>query len=158
MHGLTSFGLAVLLVSGALLAALFLAKLSARLAVPSGAVFLLVAAAASALFPSLVVRVETVERIATVALIVILFQGGSSIGLRRFRPAALPTASLGLLGTSACAWLLAAFARAVFGLGWLTSGPLGAAVALAPAVMFSVLGDREIHGLDDPRGASVRTS
>ncbi len=147
MHGLTSFGLAVLLVSGALLAALFLAKLSARLAVPSGAVFLLVAAAASALFPSLVVRVETVERIATVALIVILFQGGSSIGLRRFRPSAIPIASLGVLGTFACAGLIAAFAHVAFGLGWLTSGLLGAAVAPTdPAVMFSVLGDIEIQG------------
>ena len=147
MHGLTSFGLAVLVVSGALLAALFLAKLSARLAVPSGAVFLVVAAVASALFPSLVVRVETVERIATVALIVILFQGGSSIGLRRFRPAAIPIASLGVLGTFACAGLIAAFAHVAFGLGWLTSGLLGAAVAPTdPAVMFSVLGDIEIQG------------
>ena len=85
MHDLTSFGLAILIVSGALLAALVLAKLSARLAVPSGALFLLAAAAASALFPSLVVRIATVERVATVALIVILFQGGSSIGRQRFR-------------------------------------------------------------------------
>jgi potassium/hydrogen antiporter len=147
VHDLTSFGLAILIVSAALLAALLLAKLSARLAVPSGAVFLLAAAGASALFPSLVVRVETVERIATVALIVILFQGGSSIGLRRFRPAAIPIASLGVVGTFACAGLIAAFAHVAFGLGWLTAGLLGAAVAPTdPAVMFSVLGDIEIRG------------
>ncbi len=147
MHDLTSFGLAILVVSAALLAALLLAKLSARLAVPSGAVFLLAAAGASAMFPALVVRVETVERIATVALIVILFQGGSSIGLRRFRPAAIPIASLGVVGTFACAGLVAAFAHVAFGLGWLTAGLLGAAVAPTdPAVMFSVLGDIEIHG------------
>ncbi len=147
MHDLTSFGLAILIVSGALLAALVLAKLSARLAVPSGAVFLLAAAGASALFPSLVVRVATVERIATVALIVILFQGGSSIGLRRFRPAAIPIASLGILGTFACAGLIAAFAHVAFGLSWLTAGLLGAAVAPTdPAVMFSVLGDIELQG------------
>jgi cell volume regulation protein A len=147
VHDLTSFGLAILVISGALLAALVLAKLSARLAVPSGAVFLLAAAGASALFPSLVVRVETVERIATVALIVILFQGGSSIGFRRFRPAAIPIASLGVLGTFACAGLIAAFAHVAFGLSWLTAGLLGAAVAPTdPAVMFSVLGDIEIQG------------
>jgi len=147
VHDLTSFGLAILIVSGALLAALVLAKLSARLSVPSGAVFLLAAAAASALFPSLVVRVATVERIATVALIVILFQGGSSIGQRRFRLAAVPIASLGVLGTFACAGLVTVFAHVAFGLGWLTSGLLGAAVAPTdPAVMFSVLGDIEIQG------------
>jgi cell volume regulation protein A len=147
VHDLATFGLAVLIVAGSLLVALFLAKLSARLAVPSGAVFLLAAAVASAIFPSLVLRITTVERIATVALIVILFQGGSSIGLKRFRAAAVPIASLGVLGTFATAGLIAVFAHAVFGLGWLTSGLLGAAVAPTdPAVMFSVLGDREIHG------------
>jgi len=147
VHDLTSFGLTILIVSGALLAALVLAKVSARLAVPSGAVFLLAAAAASAVFPSLVVSVATVERIATVALIVILFHGGSSIGRRRFRSAAVPIASLGVLGTFACAGLVTVFAHVAFGLGWLTAGLLGAAVAPTdPAVMFSVLGDIEIQG------------
>lgn len=147
MHELTTFGLGILLVSVTLLAALFLAKVSARFALPAGALFLLGAAGASALFPSLVVRVETVERIATVALIVILFQGGASIGLRRMRPAVVPIASLGVLGTFACAGLIAAFVHVAFGLGWLTSGLLGAAVAPTdPAVMFSVLGDIEIRG------------
>ena len=147
MHDLTSFGLTILIVSGALLAALVLAKVSARLAVPSGAVFLLAAAAASAVFPSRVVSVATVERIATVALIVILFHGGSSIGRRRFRSAAVPIASLGVLGTFACAGLVTVFAHVAFGLGWLTAGLLGAAVAPTdPAVMFSVLGDIEIQG------------
>ena len=147
MHDLTSFGLTILIVSGALLAALVLAKVSARLAVPSGAVFLLAAAAASAVFPTLVVSVATVERIATVALIVILFHGGSSIGRRRFRSAAVPIASLGVLGTFACAGLVTVFAHVAFGLGWLTAGLLGAAVAPTdPAVMFSVLGDIEIQG------------
>jgi len=147
VHDLTSFGLAVLVFSVALVAALYVAKLSARLAVPSAALFLVAAAIASDVFPSLVVRIATVERIATVALIVILFQGGSSIGMRRFRIAVGPIASLGVLGTFACAGLVALFVHAVFGLGWLTSGLLGAAVAPTdPAVMFSVLGEREIKG------------
>ncbi len=147
MHDLTTFGLAVLGVAGALSAALLLAKLSARVAIPSAAVFLVGAALVSDLFPSLVLRIATVERIATVALIVILFQGGASIGLRRFRVAAVPVASLGVLGTFACAGLVTLFAHSAFGLGWLTAGLLGAAVAPTdPAVMFSVLGDRQIHG------------
>lgn len=147
MHDLESFGLAVLVVSAALAAALYLAKLSSRLAIPPAALFLVAAALASDIFSSLALSISTVERIATVALIVILFQGGSSIGLRRFRVAAAPIASLGVLGTFACAALIALFVHAVFGLGWLTSGLLGAAVAPTdPAVMFSVLGDQEIRG------------
>ena len=147
MHDLTSFGVAVLGVAGALTAALLLAKLSARLLIPSAAVFLVGAALVSDLFPSLELRIATVERIATVALIVILFQGGASIGLQRFRAAAAPVATLGVLGTFACAGLVTLFVHGIFGLGWLTAGLLGAAVAPTyPAVMFSVLGDREIRG------------
>ncbi len=81
------------------------------------------------------------------ALIVILFDGGSSIGWRRFRGAAIPIVSLGVLGTFATAGLVTAFAHWAIGLGWLTAGLLGAAVAPTdPAVMFSVFGDREISG------------
>jgi len=147
VHELTSFGLAVLLVAGALSAALLATKLGARLSLPSAALFLVAAAVASDVFPSLVPRIVTVERIATVALIVILFQGGASIGLRRFRVAAVPIASLGVLGTFACAGLVTLFVHAAFGLGWLTAGLVGAAVAPTdPAVMFSVLGAHDIGG------------
>jgi potassium/hydrogen antiporter len=147
MHDVTHFGLDVVLVAGALSAALLTAKLSARLSVPSAAFFLVAAAVASDIFPSLVLRIQTVERIATLALIVILFQGGSSIGRRRFRVAAVPIASLGVLGTFATAGLVALFAHWALGLGWVTAGLLGAAVAPTdPAVMFSVLGEREVAG------------
>ena len=147
MHDLTSFGLTVLLVAGALSAALAASKLSARTSIPSAALFLVAAAVASDLFPSLVVSIRSVEQVGTVALIVILFDGGTSIGLRRFRGAAIPIASLGILGTFATAGLVALFVHGAFGLGWITAGLLGAAIAPTdPAVMFSVLGDREIGG------------
>jgi potassium/hydrogen antiporter len=147
MHDLTSFGLTILLVAGALTAALLASKLSARTSIPSAALFLVAAAVASDLYPSLVLSISTVEQIATVALIVILLDGGSSIGWRRFRAAAVPIASLGVLGTFATAGLIAVFAHWAFGLAWVTSGLLGAAIAPTdPAVMFSVLGEREISG------------
>ena len=147
VHDLTSFGLTILVVSGALSAALLASKVSARTSIPSAALFLVAAALASDLWPSLVLSIQTVERIATVALIVILFDGGSSIGWRRLRPSLLPIASLGVLGTFATAGLVAAFAHWAFGLAWVTSGLLGAAIAPTdPAVMFSVLGEREISG------------
>jgi potassium/hydrogen antiporter len=147
VHDLTSFGLDVLLVAAALSAALLASKASARVSVPSAALFLVAAAIASDLFPSLTVSTTSVERIGTVALIVILFDGGSSIGLRRFRVVAIPIATLGILGTFATAGLVALFAHVVFDLSWITSGLLGSAIAPTdPAVMFSVLGDREIGG------------
>jgi potassium/hydrogen antiporter len=147
VHDLTSFGLTILLVAGALTAALLASKVSARTSIPSAALFLVAAALASDLYPSLVLSISTVERIATVALIVILLDGGSSIGWRRFRAAAVPIASLGVFGTFATAGLVAGFAHWALGLVWVTSGFLGAAIAPTdPAVMFSVLGEREIKG------------
>src|SRR5260221_4001712 len=106
MHDVTHFGLDVLLVSGALSVALVTAKLGARLSVPSAAFFLVAAALASDAFPSLHLPIGTAERLVTVALIVILFDGGSSIGRRRFLGSAVPIVSLGVLGTFAAAWLV----------------------------------------------------
>jgi len=141
------FGLIVLVVAAALAAALLGSKLSARLSVPSAAFFLVGAALASDLFPSLALSIRTVERLGTVALIVILFDGGCSIGWRKFRVAAAPIVSLGIIGTFATAGLVTLFAHWALGLHWILAGLLGAAVAPTdPAVMFSVLGDREVGG------------
>ena len=85
MHEVTIFGAWILLVSGALAAALYTAKLSQRLSIPTAAPFLVAAAIASDIFPALNVSTETVVRVASVALIVILFDGGLGIGWRRFR-------------------------------------------------------------------------
>jgi len=121
-----------------------------RLPVPLAAVLLVVAAFASDLIPQLTRSIHTVELVASGALVVILFDGGASIGLRRFRAAALPVVLLGLPGTFAMAGLVAAFAHWALGIGWMTAGLIGAAVAPTdPAVMFSVLGDREIEGRTD---------
>jgi cell volume regulation protein A len=104
----------------------------------------------AALVPSVSVSTNTVQWISSGALIVILYDGGASIGLRRFRVAAVPIVSLGLLGTFATAGLLALFVHVAFGLSWITSGLLGAAVAPTdPAVVFSVLGGHELHGRTD---------
>ena len=151
MDDLTSFGLDVLLVAAGLSAALLASKLTARLAVPSAAVFLVAAAVASDAVPSLAPSTNAVERIGTIALIVILFDGGSSIGLRRFRTVAVPVAAAGIVGTFATAGLIATFAHWALDFGWTTSGLLGAAIAPTdPAVMFSILGDRAIGGTVQP--------
>jgi cell volume regulation protein A len=146
---LAGFGAIVLVVAGGLLLALLATKLNERFPVPEPGVFLLLAAIASDLFPELGDRlsIKEVERIGVVAVIVILFNGGTLVGWRRFRVAAVPIFTLGVLGTFATAGVLAVAAHYLFDFSWTTAGILGAALAPTdPAVMFSVLGDKEIRG------------
>ena len=115
--------------------------------IPPSALFLVVAAVASDLVPALAPSTSIVERLVTVALVVILFDGGAAIGWRRFRAASIPIVSLGVPGTFATAGLVTVFAHVALGTGWLTAGLLGAAVAPTdPAVVFSVLGRHPVHG------------
>ena len=115
--------------------------------IPAPALFLVGAALVSDVLPALGPSIASVETVVTVALVVILFDGGASIGWRRFRAAAVPIASLGLIGTFATAALVAAFAHLALGVGWVIAGLLGAAIAPTdPAVVFSVLGGHAIRG------------
>jgi len=110
-------------------------------------VFLVAAALASDIVPALAPPVERVELVVTIALVVILFDGGAAIGWRRFRTSAVPILSLGLPGTFATAGLITLFAHGVLGTEWLTAGLLGAAIAPTdPAVVFSVLGNHPVRG------------
>jgi potassium/hydrogen antiporter len=146
---IANFGEIVLIVFGGLLVAILLRAVAERIAVPAAAVFLVAAAVASDVFPSLgeALSFVEVERIAVVALIVILFDGGLHIGWRRFRASAVPILSLGVLGTFATAGLVALAGHYLLDLSWTTAGLLGAAVAPTdPAVVFGVLGNREIRG------------
>ena len=148
MGELTDFGLIVLLVAGAFSLALGAHKLTELFPIPAPALFLVLAAAASDIWPGLS-RLSTVdvERIAVVALIAILFDGGMHVGWLRFRAAAGEITTLGVLGTFATAGVMTLAAHTLFDFGWTTAGILGAALAPTdPAVMFSVLGRREIGG------------
>jgi potassium/hydrogen antiporter len=146
---LTEFGLIVLVVAIGFLLAILVSKVSERYPVPAPALFLLAAAIAPTDFESLgnVLSVRDVERIGVVALIVILFDGGMHVGWRRFRRAIVPVALLGAVGTFATAGLIAIAAHYLLDFGWTSAGLLGAALAPTdPAVMFSVLGNREVRG------------
>jgi cell volume regulation protein A len=115
--------------------------------IPPAAFLLVAAAVLSDVLPALEPSIGVVEWIATVALVVILFDGGASIGWRRFRAAAAPIASLGVPGTFATAGIVACGCHWVLGLDWTTAGLVGAAIAPTdPAVMFSVLRGRELPG------------
>jgi cell volume regulation protein A len=148
-HEARAYATVVLLAAAAGLAAIVLTRITRRIPIPAPALFLLAAAIASDIFPGLrtAFSIQTVERIGVAALIVILFDGGLHLGWRRVRTAAVPILSLGVVGTFATAALIAAGAHFVLGFSWTTSGLLGAAVAPTdPAVMFSVLGQREPGG------------
>jgi potassium/hydrogen antiporter len=149
MTEITDFAAILLALGAGVALAVLSTRLTTWIPIPSPAVFLIVAAVVSDLFPRLYEEVPalTVERIAVVALIVILFNGGMDIGWRRFRGALAPILSLGVFGTFATAGLVAVFAHYVLGFEWMTAGVIGAALAPTdPAVMFSVLGQREIKG------------
>jgi len=131
------------------LLAVLVGKVGERFPLPTPALLLLAAAAASDLFPTLDAYLSTqaVERLSVVALIVILLDGGMHVGVRRFRVAALPISILGLVGTVATAAIMAVLGHLVLDLSWTTAWILGAALAPTdPAVMFSVLGNREVRG------------
>jgi cell volume regulation protein A len=143
-----AFGLVVLLVAVAVLVAVLSNRTSERLGVPAPALFLVAAACASDWFPDLgSLPVVTDERIVTVALIFILFDGGLQIGWREFRGSAGAILWLGVVGTAVTATAVALLAHGLFSFDWKLSLLLGAALAPTdPAMVFSVLGGREITG------------
>ena len=149
MTDAAEFGRVVLIVAVGFAVAILSSRISGRLRVPAPALFLAAATVSSDLIPNLapLLTIHDVERICLVALIVILFDGGTRIGLRKFRTVAVPVLSLGIVGTFATAGLVTLAAHWALDFSWITAGLIGAAIAPTdPAVMFSVLGRREVSG------------
>ena len=149
MDDIGEFARAILVVSGGLSLAIGVRVVAGRLALPTAGLLLVVAAVTSGLVDRVasILTFEDVQRVATLALIVILFEGGQKIGLGRFKQAAVPILTLGVVGTFATAALLAVAAHALFDLSWTVSGLIGAALAPTdPAVTFSVLAGKEVEG------------
>src|SRR5262245_22780601 len=137
MDDVVRFAVVIALVAAALSVAVFSSRLSDLIRVPAPALFLVAAAIASDLVPALgVLSVQQVQRIVTVALIVILFDGGMHVGWRRFRSAAGPIIAVGVLGTFLTAAAVALLAHGLFGFGWRAALLIGAALAPTdPAVV-----------------------
>lgn len=148
MADVVSFGWILLAIAVVGLGSVLSSRISSWLRIPAPLIFLVCAAVASDMVPRLgAVSTQTVQRVVTVALAVILFDGGMHIGWRRFRSAARTVVWLGVLGTVLTAGAVAVLAHWVVGLGWFPALLLGTAVAPTdPAVVFSVLGRREIEG------------
>ncbi|MEP6648654.1 MAG: cation:proton antiporter [Lapillicoccus sp.] len=142
------YALALLLASAAALAAVLLNRLTARTRIPTPLLMLVGAAAVAAVVPSVrMPDVVAVEHVVTICLVLILFDGGLHIGFRRFRAAAVPVASVGLLGTFLTAAAGAVLLHFAFGIDWYLAVLVATAVAPTdPAVVFSVLGQRQIRG------------
>jgi cell volume regulation protein A len=143
-----AFSIVVLVVAAVLIAGTFSSRLTAWLRIPAPALFLIVAAVVALFLPALGPAARNIdERIVSVALVLILFDGGMHIGWRRFRAAAGPIAWIGVAGTAITAAALAVAAHFLLGFDWQVSLLLGAALSPTdPAVVFSVLGRREISG------------
>ncbi|HET7808800.1 MAG TPA: cation:proton antiporter [Gaiellaceae bacterium] len=149
MGEITHFGLAILIVSAIVAVAVLSNRVSEQVPIPAPAIFLLAAAVTVHFWPSIgrEISVLEVERVAVVALILILFDGGMRVGWARFRVAAIPITVLGVFGTFTTAGLLALVGHYLFDFSWTGAGMLGAALAPTdPAVMFSVLGRHEVSG------------
>jgi cell volume regulation protein A len=130
------------------IAAVLSNRLSTRLRVPAPAFFLLSAAAVSDLVPHLAkVSLTTAQNVVTVALAIILFDGGMHMGWRRFRSAAAATGWVGVAGTLVTAGAVATAAHFLFSFDWRLALLLGTALSPTdPATVFSVLGRREVGG------------
>ena len=112
MDDAETFGLILLVVGLAGAGAVLSNRVSGVVRVPAPALFLVGAAVVSDLVPRLgELSIITVERIVTVALAVILLDGGMHIGRRRFRAVAGPVVWLGVAGTLVTAVGLAAVAH-----------------------------------------------
>ena len=148
MSDVVKLALEIFLVSLAIVAAVFSNRLSTIIRVPAPALFLIAAAIAAKLVPGLAgLPRSTTEALVTIALVFILFDGGMRIGWRRFRKSLGAITWLGLAGTAVTAIGLAAAAHYIFGFDVRLSLLLGAALSPTdPAVVFSVLGKREIAG------------
>ena len=165
------FGAVVLAIGLVGLAAVLSNRLSARIRIPAPAFFLVAAAVAAELRPrAAALPIATVQHVVTVALAIILFDGGMHIGWRRFRAAAGPVIWAGVAGTVVTAAGATLTARLLAGLDWRMSLLLGTAVAATdPAVVFSVFGRREVagragtllegeSGANDPVGIALLTA
>ncbi len=149
MSEITAFANLLLPITAGYIVAILGTKISDRLPVPAPVLFLVAAAFLSDFLPQLrdFFSIKGVERTAVVALIVILLNGGMDLGLSRLRASLAPVLSIGILGTFLTAALVALAAHFALGFDWVLAGVVGAALAPTdPAVVFAVLGRREISG------------
>ncbi len=165
------FALIILFSSAVGLVAVLANRLTERVKVPVPLLVLVGTAAVVHSVPAVQPPTERiVEQVITVALVLVLFDGGMHIGPARFRRAVAPILSVGVLGTGLTAAGAALVLHYACGISWFPAVLVATAVAPTdPAVVFSVLGKREIRGrsstilegesgANDPVGISLMSS
>ncbi|WP_081286996.1 cation:proton antiporter domain-containing protein [Mycobacterium colombiense] len=165
------YALLVLFSSALGLVAVLANRLTERVKIPVPLLVLVGAAVAVHAIPAVQPPSErVVERVITIALVLVLFDGGMHIGPSRFRAAAVPILSLGVVGTALTAAGASLVLHYLCGISWFPAVLVATAVAPTdPAVVFSVLGKREISGrsgtilegesgANDPVGISLMSS
>ena len=124
------FALVLLLTAAVGLVVVLSNRLTERVKIPSPALVLAGAAVAVKVVPALHAPPQlVVERVVTVALVCVLFDGGMQIGWSRFRSAAVPVTVTGVAGTFGTVAAVALLAHAAFGLPWYAAVLLATAVA-----------------------------
>ncbi|GFG64373.1 sodium/hydrogen exchanger [Mycobacterium kubicae] len=148
MNETARYALIVLFCSAVGLVAVLANRLTERVKVPVAVLVLVGAAVAVHAVPVVQPPSErTVERVLTIALVLVLFDGGMHIGVSRFRAAAVPILSVGVVATGVVAGGAALLLHYACGISWYLAVLVATAVAPTdPAVVFSVLGKREIAG------------
>lgn len=148
MNETFSYALIISFASAVGLMAVLANRLTERVKIPVALLVLVGAAVAVHAVPMVQPPSErTVERVLTVALVLVLFDGGMHIGPARFRAAAVPIFSVGVIGTGLVAAGAALLVHFLCGISWYLAVLVATAVAPTdPAVVFSVLGKREIAG------------
>lgn len=147
MSDTARFAVMAALAAVAILLGILANRLTQRIKVPVPVLMLIAAAAAANLFPALHPPERTVERVVTAALVCILFSGGLSIGWSHFRRAAVVIIVVGVAGTFLT--VAGAFVPlyGLFGFSAYLAVLVATAIAPTdPAVVFSVLGTKEITG------------
>lgn len=171
MNDSLRYALFVLFASAVGLAAVLANRLTERVKIPVPLLMLVGSALVVQFVPVVQPPSERiVEQVITIALVLVLFDGGMHIGPSRFRAAAVPILSVGVLGTALTAAGAALMLHYVCGISWFPAVLVATAVAPTdPAVVFSVLGKREIRGrsstilegesgANDPVGISLMSS
>ncbi|HKZ14765.1 MAG TPA: potassium/proton antiporter [Solirubrobacterales bacterium] len=133
----------LILIAGVLLAAGILGALLAdRMRVPALLLFLGLGmlAGSEGIGEINFANYELARTLGTIALVLILFEGGLTSGWSEIRPVLGTAASLATLGTLATALLAGVAAKWIFGLTWLEGMIVGAAIAATDsAAIFAVL-------------------
>ena len=156
------FAVIITLTGAIALAAVLVNRLSARVRLPAPVWMLAAAAIAVFLVPGVPApRDETVQQVVSVALVLILFNGGRHIGWSRLRPALGLIIVVGVVGTFLTAAAGSVLMHAAFGLAWYVALLVATSVSPTdPAVVFSVLGRSSTilegeSGANDPVGIAL---